>query len=57
MPRTLQGVLFLAAYDPRRKGFGATKLLELALRAAGLCQLYLQGDLIDVSGRACWQQA
>jgi hypothetical protein len=49
----LQGCLYLAAYDPRRRTFGGAnpRLLELALRAAGLTDLYLQGHLIDVAGR------
>lgn len=53
LPSTQRGQFFLAAYDPQRSKFGGTNatLLELALRAAGLCVLYLQGDLIGVSGR------
>lgn len=54
LPSTLQGCLYLAAYHPRRRTFGGDNpwLLELALRAAGLTDLYLQGHLIDVAGRA-----
>lgn len=59
VPETLHGCLYLAAYNPRRRTFGGTnpRLLELALRAAVLTELYLHGHLIDVAGRPRWAGA
>ena len=53
-PTGLHGRLYLVAYDRARRRFRGESpiLLEYALRAAVLSDLYLDGHLIDRSGRA-----
>ncbi len=53
-PAASPGRLYLVAYDSARRRFGGSSpaLLEYGLRAAALAELYLDGHLIDRSGRA-----
>lgn len=53
IPTTLHGQLYLAAYDnARHRTSGRIGLLEFALRAAMLTDLYLTGHITDLAGTA-----